>query len=69
MDRHNQWTRDPDCNPGAETMLTPDDAVRFRLSTSGREFEALVVRLAPEGEAKREAVKMIGMAIGLLMKE
>ncbi len=68
MDRHNQWTQPPDCNPGAETTQTPDDAIRFRISSSGREFQALVIRLAPESEEKRLALEQIESAIKLLVK-
>jgi len=67
-DRQNEWTQPPDCNPGAETQQTPDEAVRFRISSEGRAFQSLVTRLATEGEEKREALNLLDMAIKLLVK-
>ena len=67
-DRHNEWTQPPECHPGAETVQTPEEAVRFKISSEGRAFQALVVRLATESAEKREALNLLDMAIKLLTK-
>ena len=62
----NQWTKPPECNPGAEPQQTPEQAVAFRILTSGKEFRNLVIRLAPDGEDKRIALLQIEEALKLL---
>ncbi len=66
MNRQNEWTQPPDCNPGAETAEQVEAAIEFRVVNILRSAISETARLAPQSERKQQAILLLEQATELL---